>query len=243
MIYHSDFDKHDEPLGTTLFSDLLLLFSFGRTRKKRKRWRRGTSLNRHPLAIGLPFCLTQAYVFYLADKDSDGTTVASASFACDNTTGLWTPSAIDSASSHNEYISDTTNCAATAPAILENSGLAALYLNAGDGMRVFFKTAEFQTHYLQYTTSGQCTGWSYVGIASNLTTGNEVSAAFLKTKSHVWTIAQTVFANQSALADTSGEVEISTSNAHDTEDLWSISMLEPSVRRSSMGWEKGWLTD
>lgn len=91
-------------------------------------------------------------------------------------------------------------------------------------MRVFFKTAEFQTHYLQYQFSGSCTGWSYVGIASNLTTGNEVSAAFLSSKPHVWTIAQTVFVNGSASEDTNGEVEISTSNADGVEDLWSISM-------------------
>lgn len=90
-------------------------------------------------------------------------------------------------------------------------------------MRVFFKTAEFQTHYLQYQFSGSCTGWSYVGIASNLTTGTQVSAAFLSSKPTVWTIAQTVFVNESAEADTNGEVEISTSNADGVSDLWSIS--------------------
>lgn len=90
-------------------------------------------------------------------------------------------------------------------------------------MRVFFKTAEFQTHYLQHQSSGDCPGWSYVGIASNLSTGHEVSSAFLSSKPTVWTIAQTVFLNESATADTSGEVEISTSNADGVEDLWSIS--------------------
>lgn len=99
-------------------------------------------------------------------------------------------------------------------------------------MRVFFKTAEFQTHYLQYQFSGSCTGWSYVGIASNLTTGNEVAAAFLSSKPHVLTIAQTVFVNESASADGNGEIEISTSNADGIENLWSISMLNSGPTRN-----------
>lgn len=98
-------------------------------------------------------------------------------------------------------------------------------------MRVFFKTAEFQTHYLQYqfasSSSADCPGWSYVGIASNLSTGHEVSSAFLPSKPAVWTIAQTVFPNESATVDSSGEVEVSTSNADGVEDLWSISTFCP----------------
>lgn len=91
-------------------------------------------------------------------------------------------------------------------------------------MRVFFKTAEFQTHYLQnLPATADCPGWSYAGIASNLSTGHEVVSAFLPTKPKVWTIAQTVFVNKSATADADGEVEISTSNADGVEDLWSIS--------------------
>lgn len=150
-----------------------------------------------------------------------GPTVVSASYACDSTTGTWTPSG----ALYNQYISNGTECAQTAPAIDGTGGLSALYLGKDNGMRLFFKTAEFQTHYLQYQFSGACTDWSYVGIASNLTTGNQVSAAFLSSKPHVWTIAQTVFVNQSASADTNGEIEISTSNAAGTEDLWSISKL------------------
>lgn len=108
-------------------------------------------------------------------------------------------------------------------------GLSALYLSANAGMRVFFKTAEYQTHYLQYLDSGDCTGWSYVGIASNLTTGHEVASGFLTAKPAVWTIAQSVFANESADADTNGEVEISTSNADGEADLWSINRMPTQI--------------
>lgn len=131
-------------------------------------------------------------------------------------------------SAQASYISNGTRCnLAAAPAIDPVGGLSALYLGADDdsGMRVFFKTAAYQTHYLQYLASGACPGWSYAGIASNLTTGHEVASGFLSTKPAVWTIAQTVFGNASADADTSGEIEISTSNADGVADLWSINRM------------------
>lgn len=101
-------------------------------------------------------------------------------------------------------------------------------------MRVFFKTAEYTTHYLQYvnsssTSDDDCTGWSYVGIASNLTTGHEVASGFLPSKPAVWTIAQTVFVNESATEDTNGEVEISTSDADGVADLWSINRMPTQI--------------
>lgn len=105
-------------------------------------------------------------------------------------------------------------------------------------MRVFFKTAAYQTHYLQYlstttttstASSVDCAGWSYVGIASNLTTGHEVASGFLSSKPTVWTIAQTVFVNESAGADTAGEVEISTSHADGVADLWSINRMPTQI--------------
>lgn len=166
-------------------------------------------------------------MFYLADLNGEST-IASASYTCNTTTGLWTPSG----SSYNTYISNGTSCSAdAAPAIDPSGGLSALYLGDDYGMRVFFKTAEWQTHYLQRQVSANssdgssCEDWSYVGIASNLTTGPEVTSAFLPSKPLVWTIAQTVFVNESAAADPSGEIEISTSNADGVEDLWSISTL------------------
>lgn len=165
----------------------------------------------------------QTNVFYLADLAGTGTTIASAPYTCNATSGSWTPSAQPS------YISNGTNCALTAPAIDPAGGLSALYLSAEDGMRVFFKTAEYQTHYLQYLSSGDCTGWSYVGIASNLTTGHEVASGFLSAKPAVWTIAQTVFVNESAQEDTNGEVEISTSNLDGVEDLWSINRMPTQI--------------
>lgn len=165
----------------------------------------------------------QTNVFYLTDLAGIGTTIASAPYTCNTTSGQWVPSAQPS------YISNGTNCNLTAPAIDPSGGLSALYLSANDGMRVFFKTAEYQTHYLQYLSSGDCTGWSYVGIASNLTTGHEVASGFLSSKPALWTIAQTVFVNESADADTNGEVEISTSNADGVADLWSINRMPTQI--------------
>lgn len=178
----------------------------------------------------------QTNIFYLASLNKSPA-VATASYTCNASTGRWAPSG----AGFNRYISNVTSCDATGatPAIDPSGGLSALYLGVAHGSRVFFKTAAFQTHYLQNLTSlsgDNCTGWSYAGIASNLTTGHEVSSAFLSTRPLVWTIAQTVFVNESsAVEDTLGEVEIATSMADGVEDLWSISMSRPaygSGRRS-----------
>ncbi|CAN8104027.1 unnamed protein product [Discula destructiva] len=172
-------------------------------------------------------------VFYLANlaDDNAGPTIASASYTCNATTGRWTPSAPAT------YISNGTNCGlSAAPAIDAAGGLAALYLSDDDGMRVFFKTAEFQTHYLQYLPSGAaCSGWSYAGIASNLSTGHAVAAGFLSAKPAVWSLAQTVFANESAAvaaaadAAAGGQIELSTSDAHGVADLWSINRMPTQI--------------
>lgn len=68
-----------------------------------------------------------------------------------------------------------------------------------------------------------------MGIASNLTTGHEVASGFLPSKPAVWTIAQTVFVNESATEDTNGEVEISTSDADGVTDLWSINRMPTQI--------------
>lgn len=178
----------------------------------------------------------QTNIFYLASLD-DAPAVVTASYTCNATTGRWAPSG----AGYNRYISNVTSCdnaTEAAPAVDPSGGLSALYLGAAHGARVFFKTAAFQTHYLQNLTSAaddDCAGWSYAGIASNLTTGHEVSSAFLPTKPLVWTIAQTVFANESAEDDALGEVEIGTSKAHGVEDLWSMSMSHQDSAQSFGG--------
>lgn len=68
-----------------------------------------------------------------------------------------------------------------------------------------------------------------MGIASNLTTGHEVASGFLPSKTAVWSIAQTVFVNQSADEDTNGEIEISTSDADGVADLWSINRMPTQI--------------
>lgn len=175
-------------------------------------------------------------IFYLAALDSTTTAIAAAPYTCNTTSGHWI------ATAPAAYISSgtTTSCGGgtTAPAIAAAGGLAALYLNEADGMRVLFKTAStLQTHYLQYLppaaddddTASDCTGgWSYAGTASPLTTGPELAASFLPSTPKVWSLAQTVRANASlAAADRArgGEIEFSTSHAHGVADLWSINRL------------------
>lgn len=166
-------------------------------------------------------------VFYLAD-DAGTTTIAAAPYTCNATSGYWT------ASAPAAYISNGTTSCGTAPAVDAAGGLAAMYLNEADGMRVLFKQATtLQTHYLQYLPSGEdgtgnCTGWSYAGAASPLPTGPELGVSFLPSTPKVWSLAQTVLASASvAAADTSagGDIEFSTSNAGGVADLWSINRL------------------
>lgn len=119
------------------------------------------------------------------------------------------------------------------PDIDPETGLAALFIGATGGHRIYFKSTNGTTHYIKYESlAGVENGWNYGGMISSnysLLPGKEIAAVFASDETdpdpnslqiHV---AYGVPLNASTSDDISGEIEWAVSGVDGKEAVWEIS--------------------